>query len=351
MKVHGQPTPPRRLPAKKSKPEVSNPKVEDAADSYQSSKQSFPSCIIQGEETLPPEQRQFIRSTIDRAVTYFSENFGEVKRPLTLVVHDTKRALRAGYSIKDESINFPPDDSGTRPALNSPDILVHEAFHALVAQAYPHLTQGSFAEEREYVRLHEGLADYFAHQLYPDEEFAEGLGPDGKALRKFRNSRRISLSPGGHSQGNAITSYLLEHKVTPAQVRGFLQGESFSLGALGQVSPELDKALKHDAKLSLKDRVSNYPVSSLRKYRLEQGKPLEVKFEANERLRESHPNLRVEWLNSSGLPSKTFTFEEVEPLQFQILPQTQEGAEKVLAVFRDGEEVIGSRPYYLGTQD
>ena len=29
----------------------------------------------------------------------------------------------------------------------------------------------------------------------------------------------------------------------------------------------------------------------------------------------------------------------------------EEGAEKVLAVFRDGEEIIGSRPYYLGTQD
>ena len=351
MKVNGQPDVPRRILSKQSGPKDTISSEPEAFDTFQSSQQSFPSCIIQGEETLSPEQRQFIRSTIDGAVDFFAKNFGEVNRPLVLVVHDTKRALRTGYSVTEDSINFPPDDTGARPGLKSKDILVHEAFHALVAQAYPHHTEGKFSRNREYVRLHEGLADYFTHLLYPDNEFAEGLGEDGKSLRKFRNSRRISLSPGGHSQGNAITSYLLENKIEPSQVRSFLEGEHFTLQALGQTSPELEQALKHDASLSLKDKVSNYPASSLRKYRLEQGKALEVKFEPNKNLKEAHPNLQIEWLTSSGMPSQTFTFEEVKPFLYSISPRTEEGAEKVLAVFRDGEEIIGSRPYYLGTQD
>lgn len=352
MKVNGQPNVPRRTPSKQSGPKSTISTAQEAAsDTFQRSQQSFPSCIIQGEETLPPEQREFIRSTIDGAVDFFAKNFGEVKRPLVLVVHDTKRALRTGYSVTEDSINFPPDDAGERPALKSKDILVHEAFHALVGQAYPDHTEGKFSRNREYVRLHEGLADYFTHLLYPDNEFAEGLGENGKSLRKFRNSRRISLSPGGHSQGNAITSYLLENKITPAQVRNFLEGDQFTLKALGQASPELQQALQHDASLSLKDKVSNYPVSSLRKYRLEQGKALEVKFEPNNNLKEAHPDLKIEWLTSSGIPSETFTFEETEPFSFSVSPRTEQGAEKVLAVFRDGEEIIGSRPYYLGTQD
>mgnify|MGYP000507076671 CR=1 FL=1 len=34
-----------------------------------------------------------------------------------------------------------------------------------MAQAYPHHTEGKFSRNREYVRLHEGLADYFTHLL------------------------------------------------------------------------------------------------------------------------------------------------------------------------------------------
>ncbi|MFA5508743.1 MAG: hypothetical protein WC314_27015 [Vulcanimicrobiota bacterium] len=306
-------------------------------------------CLIEGEETLSSEQRHFIKATIDRAVGFFAEHFGEVKRPLVLRVHDTQRSLRTGYSVKGDTINFPPDDRGNRPALDSPDILVHEAFHALVAQAYPHLMESRHVNEPEFVRLHEGLADYFTHLLYPDREFAEGLGPGGKPLRVFRNHRRVSLSPGGHSQGNAITSYLLQHKVSPEQVRGFLQGAEFSLEAMGHISPELQRSLRHDASMSLTDTVSNYPASTLRKYRLNPGTPLEIAFEPNESLQRSHPDLQIEWLRPSGMPSQTFTFQEVESHRFSVSAEPGAGAEKVIAVFRDGEEIIGSRPFYFGT--
>ena len=71
MKVNGQPNVPRRTPLKQSGPKSTISTAQEAAsDTSQRSQQSFPSCIIQGEETLPPEQREFIRSTIDGAVDF-----------------------------------------------------------------------------------------------------------------------------------------------------------------------------------------------------------------------------------------------------------------------------------------
>jgi len=350
MKVHG-----KTVAAGNSRPDKKRPKQpetvpDEQVDSYEITGTGDSSCIIKGESSLSPQQKRFIRSTIHKAVQFFAGNFGEVKRPLVLSVLDTGDVLRTGYHVKDDVINFPPDEKGRRPALDSADILVHEAFHALVAQAYPQLTADQYVNESEYVRLHEGLADYFTHQLYPDESFAEGLGEGGKPLRNYRNRRRVSLSPGGHSQGNALTSYLLDNQVTPDQVRGFLEDGDFSLRGLAQISPKLDRALQLDASLSLKDKVANYPASDLRKYWLEEGKPLEVAFEANQSLQETHPNLSIEWLRPSGFPSKTFVFDETEPNRFRVEPKGH-GAEKVLAVFRDGQEIIGSRPFYFGSKD
>ena len=316
-------------------------------DVFQPSAPEHSACVIRGEESLTTDEKEFVRSTVNQAVEFYGKHFGEVKRPVVLNVLDTKRALRTGYNIKDDTINFPPNEKGRRPALASKDIIVHEAFHALVAQTYPHLVSDKFTQEKEFVRLHESLADYFAHQLYPDKHFAEGLGEDGKPLRSFSNQRRISLSPGGHSQGNAITSYLLRHKVTPVQIRTFLESGDFSLDALGQVSPDLHKAFQHDAKFSLKDEVSNYPSSSVNKYWLNPNKPLKVHFEANDDLREAHPGLTVEWLRPSGIPSATFQFKQVAQNRFTV-EASKPGAEKVLAIFRDNDEVIGSRPFYFG---
>jgi hypothetical protein len=345
MKVRGQTNVKRLMPPHRESAEPT--KLQDV---FLQSEPQAQACVIHGKESLSGDQEKFVLSTLNEAVEFFGDHFGEVKRPLVVNVLDTKRSLRTGYSIKDDSINFPANDLGERPDLASRDILVHEAFHALVGQAYPHLVSEEHIQEREFVRLHEGLADYFAYQLSPDDSFAEGLGEGGKALRKFRNHRRISLSPGGHSQGNAITSYLLEHGVTPVQVRSFLEGADFSLEALGKVSPELGQAFQDDAELSLRDKVSNYPSSSIRKYWISKDKPLEVSFEANPNLREAHPELQIEWVRPSGIPSTTFHFEQVETHQFVVEPLA-EGAEKVLAVFRDGEEVIGSRPFYFGAKD
>lgn len=305
-------------------------------------------CLIRGESTLSPEQAGFVRQTVDRAVHYFRDNFGQVKEPVVVDV-DPQQALRSGFNIPDQAIHFPPNNKGVQEGLNSKDIITHEVFHALTLQAYPECCEAEKATAPEYVRLHEGLADYFTHQLYPDEHFAEDRGSGNEPLRTYRNARRLSLSEGGHAQGNAITSYLLKHHVTPDEVKEFLQNGDFTVDSLARVNTELEKDLALDASLKLDQKVTNYPESPLNRYRLEQGKPLELHFEPNAALLKEYPQLSVEWVRPTGMPSETFVFKPHGDRDFSVTSNSPEGAEKVLALFKDGEKLLGARPFYFST--
>ena len=305
-------------------------------------------CEIRGESTLSPDQAGFVRQTVDRAVRYFQDNFGEVQEPVVVDV-DPGKALRTGFNIPDRAIHFPPNELGVKAGLDSKDIITHEVFHALTLQAYPQYCTDEKTKASKYVRLHEGLADYFTHQLYPDEHFAEDREGGTEPLRSYRNARRLSLSAGAHAQGNAITSYLLKHQVTPTEIKEFLQHGDFTVESLAEVNPELRQDLKLDASLKLDQEVSNYPQSSLNRYRLEQGKPLELHFKPNDALLKEYPHLSVEWVRPSGMPSQTFVFDPHGERDFSVTSNSPDGSEKVLALFKDGEDLLGARPFYLGT--
>lgn len=352
MKVDGvrNPALPSRAHSRPPRASTSEQSTSDAfSQSPVEARDVIPVFRILGSEVLTPQETLFLQRSVETAVSFFQKHFGDVTRPVTLNVEGAEGSLRTGFHIPTDTINFPADSLGERTGLNSRDIIAHEVFHALTLQSYPHLCSKELTTQSEFVRLHEGLADYFTHQLYPDPAFAEDARQDGKPLREYRNARKISLSPGGHAQGNAITSYLLKHKIEPTQIRDFLAGEEFSLDALGKLSPDLEADLKRDASLHLADVVSNYPESSLRKYRIQQGKPLLVRFEANDALREDHPSLQIEWVKPSGLPAEFFVVEQTGEAAFEIEASGSSGAEKLVAVFKDGEDVIGARPFYFGT--
>ncbi len=310
----------------------------------------FEPCKILGAENLDPAKARAVKLIVERAVHHFQENYGSVTRPVVLNVGGTEAALRTGFNLESDMINFPTRTSDGKSGLDSADIITHEVFHALTLQAYPELCTKDMTSAPEYVRFHEGLADYFTHQLYPDEHFAQGYPVDKPYLRSYRNKRRISLSSGGHSQGNAITAYLLKHQIQAPQVRAFLERGELTLESLGQCSKALGEDLKLDASLALEDKVHNYPPSKIRKYWLDHSRPLQVSFHVNESLQKAHPGIQVEWLRPTGMPSTTFRFERVADSTFQVSPIAEEKAEKVLAVFKDGDDVLGARPFYFGNQ-
>lgn len=337
MRVQASPIKTAVTPLAQPKPHQAE--VSEPVDSF---------CEIRGENTLTPQEAGFVRHTVDRAVRYFQENFGEVREPVVVDV-DPGKALRAGFNIPDKAIHFPPNDQGVKAGLDSQDVITHEVFHALTLQAYPQYCTEEKTKATEYVRLHEGLADYFTHQLYPDDQFAEDREGGSEPLRSYRNARRLSLSAGAHAQGNAITSYLLKHHVTPSEVKEFLQHGDFTVESLAGVNPSLQQDLALDASLKLDQEVANYPESSLNRYRLEQGKPLEVHFEPNAALLKEYPHLSVEWVRPTGLPSETFVFEPHGERDFSVTSSSPDGSEKVLALFKDGDNLLGARPFYFGT--
>lgn len=305
-------------------------------------------CELRGAGFLSSEKAESIKSIVNKAVHYFQAHFGTVHHPVVVDL-EPDGALRTGFNVVDNAVHFPANEKGEYEDLDSKDIITHEVFHALTLQSYPAYCTDKKLTEPEFVRLHEGLADYFTHQLYPDAHFAEDRNSSGRPLRSYRNDRRVELSAGGHAQGNAITSYLLKHDVRPSEVRDFLESGEFTLESLGKVSPTLSEDLALDAKLTLSHRAENYPQSTLNRYRLEDDKPLNLNFESSRELARLHPNLSIQWVRPSGMPSATFRFEPTGPHHFTVTNDGKEGAEKVLALFKDGDRLLGARPFYFSS--
>ena len=74
---------------------------------------------------------------------------------------------------------------------------------------------------------------------------------------------------------------------------------------------------------------------------------MQVEFRPNSALLQAHPDFRVEWTTMSGLPSRQFQIHSQDQRSFQVVASPESRAEKLLAVFYDGPDQIGSQPYYL----
>lgn len=309
-----------------------------------------PAYVLLGQERLSPSARYRIRQTINEAVELFSLHFGEVKRPVVLDFTDQAGALRTGFHPESDTIRFPSSPKIREQGSLSEDVIAHETFHALLFQAYPQYFDHVLVSKPEYVRLHEGLADYFAYQLNPDDEMGEDYLKDRAFLRHYRNSRRLSLTAGGHGQGNALTSYLLEHNIQPQQIGNFLKRGDFSLQALSRISPDLSNALALDQSFSLEAVVSSDSPSRLNRYRLEEGESLRVDFQPNHALRKAHPRLAVEWRLASPESDSYTIVSDARPGGFKIEAGENPRSAKFLAVFKENDEVLGFQPFYFGPE-
>lgn len=304
--------------------------------------------VIEAEPGIAPESLEKLRATAQRAIAYFAEHFGPVTQPLRFQVGGG--ALRAGYNIVDDVIGLPKLGNVHNAGLDSADIINHEIFHALVLDAYPELPSNEDGANGA-VRLHESLADYFAHALEPDESFGEGYYTDQPYLRRYHTDLRLSLASGAHAQGNALTTLLLEQGVTHQEVRSFLEAGEFDLEGLGKSSPHLLPALRKEQEMAVPEQVvgDGYTHSAKGRYWLH-GTPLELSFVPNARVLEEHPDFHVVWCDKNGQPSPGYTAAEIAPHTFSITGTPGAKSEKVIARFYDGDRVIGFRPFYFGVR-
>lgn len=301
---------------------------------------------ISGAQQVSGEQLQRLRQRAQRALDFFEENFGPVSQPLKIDL-EAKDTLSTGYDAETATISFPEARNLIDRGLESVDVVDHEIFHALVAQRFPATSTPEALKSLEGQRLHEGLADYFAYKMNPDPLFGENYRKDKDYLRRYENDLTVSLSPGSHAQGNAITAHLLREKVGLTEIREFLHSGDFCLQALAEVSPKLKQALERDASYTVDQQVSHYPTSKLNRYRIQPGKPLEVNFQPNEPLLQAHPNFRVDWTTLEGIPSRHYTIESQDGRHFRVASSAHSRAEKLIARYYDGSKLIGSEPYYL----
>lgn len=303
---------------------------------------------ILGGSRFPPETLERVRATAQKALSFFQANFGTPVRPLKLDLDGGDAGLHTGYDVNSDTIRFPNAKNLINSGLDSVDIINHEIFHALVCQSYPQTSTKEMMDDPNAVRLHEGLADYFAYKMNPDKYFGEDYMVGKPYLRQYQNSLAVSLAPGPHAQGNAITSYLIKNGIEPAQIKDFLQTRPFTLEGLASLTPALQQDLIKDASFQLPETVSNYKYSTAHKYRLQDDVPLRMSFRPNAELQAAHPNLRIDWRLESGIPSQHYLVRQDKPGDFQISKVPGADGEKLLALFYDSDALIGSRPFYFG---
>ncbi|MBN9417006.1 MAG: hypothetical protein J0I12_16285 [Candidatus Eremiobacteraeota bacterium] len=301
---------------------------------------------IRGGERIPGEQLQRLRQRAERAQDFFQENFGAVSQPLKIDL-EAEAKFSTGYNSETDTISFPESRNLIERGIESVDVVDHEIFHALVAQRYPAANTPEALDSLEGQRLHEGLADFFAYKMNPDPLFGENYRKDRDYLRRYQTDMTISLAPGGHAQGNALTGHLLREEVELKDVRQFLESGKFTLEALAEVSPRLKEALEKDASFAVKQQVSGYPPSAIHRYRIQSGQPLKVDFQPNAALLAAHPDFRVDWSTMEGVPSRFYRIESQDGRNFQLSSNAESQPEKLLARYFDGERLLGSQPYYL----
>ncbi len=306
---------------------------------------------IAGSDQLDSDTLSRLQDEATRAVSFFEEQYAKPLKPLKIDVRREIEALHTGYNFEDDTVHFPSMTSVINQGLDSPDVINHEIFHALVCQTYPStLTQ---IQDPKAVRIHEALADYFAYQLRPDKEFGENYYTDtepGKGFRQYENELSVALAAGVHAQGNAITSQLVRHQISPEQIKGFLERGDFSLNGLAQISSDLKADLETDMSFSVAETVQGYPISAIGKYRISPDRPLELGLEPSKTLESAHPAFEIKWMDMKGLPAKHYRIQQTQPNQFQVEILPAADNEKILAVYYDGPNMIGSKPYYFGPE-
>jgi hypothetical protein len=276
----------------------------------------------------------FVRREIEAAITRYAREVAPLHEPVSVVI-DPPDCLRTGYDMPTRKVFFCKNDNTPRAGTASADVIHHEVFHAMLCQTKPGWC-GSDAP----VPLHEGLADYFAYVLSPDDLFGEGFYEDQAFVRRYRVPYCYSLVSGGHEKGNAIASALIARGHDLRDVAELVKGDALTVDAL--LGPTTDACFGADPP-AVSRSVEGYPESTLERYRIRPDAPLTIRFAGNDAFARRYPNLTVRWDRAPTL----FAVSNLDDRSFRIDVTGTDGFEKMAALYVVDGEVVGGKSFYF----
>lgn len=284
----------------------------------------------------PLVDEAFIRREVDAAIDLYTREVAPLSAPIPVLV-DARDCLRTGYDMPSRKVFFCNNTDTPRAGTASADVIHHEMFHALLCQTKPDWC-GADAP----VPLHEGLADYFAYLLAPDDLFGEGFYEDQAYVRRYRVPYCYSLVGGGHEKGNAIATELIARGHGLSDVARLVQGDALSVEAvIGADDP--NTCFSPDHAPAVERTVEGYPASTLERYRIQPGAPLTIRFAGDAAFTAKYPSLHVRW---DPAPAK-FAITSLSPTDFQVAATGADGYEKVAALYEVDGQVIGGKAFYF----
>lgn len=271
-----------------------------------------PELIIENPRRLNIRTQE-LQGLFQEAYQLFAREIGPINRPFTISIAPSN-CLRTGYNFVDNKIAFCATDKVEALGLNSIDVINHEMFHAFICN-YANTLCG----QNMRVDVHEGLADYFAYLLNPDQHFGEHFYVGFPYIRTYLTSWRPGLVQGDHERGNAYSSQFIRSRTRLKNALSAFRST---------VSEEVNDVTRGVAK------------SPINRYRLGRGEMMEIDFEFAPAARVA----RVEWNVPRGLK-----VDRVGANSFRIQLIEEVSALKTFAIFlgADGSE-LGRRVYYFG---
>lgn len=290
----------------------------------------------------------FLQSAADESLTTFERAFGHLNETLT-VVYGASPCLHLGYHFELRQVQLCKSDQVIDAGSESVDVIHHELFHAMLCAWKPGVCASEVLRSREGKALHEGLADFFAHSLVPDELFGEQYSTERPYLRKYRTDVCYSLVEGAHEKSSAITNALITSGRSLGDIREFLEEATFSTAALFHENARTDPCFQSEPEAPAIAAVPRAGAASkLNRYKVDVDTTLELQFLPNTALLTRYPDFQIKWdLNDSAV-SESFFFAEfaVDPFRFAVIPLAAD-AEKITALFYSDGKRVGSRAFYF----
>ena len=230
--------------------------ADDAEEAHASNLSDAPAFTLEISPSVAPAiDEAFLRRELQAAIDLYTREVASISAPIPVLV-GAADCLRTGYDMPSRRVLFCSNTDTPRAGTASADVIHHEMFHAMLCQTKP-----AWCGSDPNVPLHEGLADYFAYRLAPDELFGEGFYQAQPYVRRYRVPYCYSLVGGGHEKGNAIVSELIARDHALRDVAQLVRGEALSLDAL--LGPDDPNTCFGANPPAVERTVEGYPASSL----------------------------------------------------------------------------------------
>lgn len=291
-------------------------------------------------------ENAFMRDRLSQTYETFREYFGDVGGEI--LVTAAGLCLRTGYNFEEHRVAFCSGAATREGGIHSPDIISHEGFHALLCARFPAFCASAVLKNEAAVALHEGLADYFAFTLDPDDRFGEEMYIDRLFVREYRTSLCYSLTAGKPVKGNAIVSWFIYNNVSWADIVKILTSEAPFIATSFAHLGEDNYCLSADGPDIALD-VNGFEPSSLQRYRLPKEQVSTVVLRPNVAFKARFgDDVTIVWSRASeGERKSVFTITEPKPWIYEIVPSADSGWEKFILEIRGPSGLLGIKVLYL----